>query len=92
MTSFRKISLAVVLLVCASAQADTLLLEGITMNAPSASERPQRGTSMANVEARFGAPSSRVAAVGEPPISRWEYPSFVVYFEYDHVVHAAIRR
>lgn len=49
---------------------------------------PTRGMSKAQVEARYGAPSEKVAAVGNPPISRWVYPDFVVYFEYNHVVHA----
>jgi hypothetical protein len=49
---------------------------------------PSRGTSMAHVERVFGPPSERAAAVGQPPISRWVYPAFTVYFEYDHVVHA----
>jgi hypothetical protein len=49
---------------------------------------PPRGMGMAQVEARFGAPAQRYAAVGQPPITRWVYPSFVVYFEYQHVVHA----
>jgi hypothetical protein len=53
---------------------------------------PTRGTSMAEVEARFGAPAERYAAVGQPPITRWVYPSFVVFFEYSHVVHAVARR
>lgn len=54
---------------------------------------PVRGQSMASVEKQFGAPTERHAAVGQPPISRWVYPGFVVYFEYDHVVHAvAIRK
>jgi hypothetical protein len=51
-------------------------------------ELPRRGTSMAQVEARFGAPAERYAAVGQPPITRWVYPTFVVYFEYQHVIHA----
>jgi hypothetical protein len=50
-------------------------------------ELPTRGMSMAQVETRFGAPAERHAAVGQPPITRWVYPSFVVYFEYQHVVH-----
>ena len=53
----------------------------------SEANRPARGMSMQNVEATFGAPASRVPAVGSPPISRWEYPGFVVFFEHDHVVH-----
>jgi hypothetical protein len=43
---------------------------------------------MAQVEQRFGAPSSRLAAVGQPPITRWVYPSFVVFFEDNVVIHA----
>jgi hypothetical protein len=49
--------------------------------------RPARGMSMEKVEATFGTPSSRVPAVGEPPISRWEYPGFTVYFEHHLVIH-----
>ena len=76
----------------ATASADTLLLEGLSIDSASAEARPRRGMSMDSVEARFGAPSSRIGAVGEPPISRWEYPGFIVYFEHEHVVHAAVRR
>jgi hypothetical protein len=56
--------------------------------APEPASSPARGTSMADVEVRYGAPSQRYEAVGQPPITRWVYPSFVVYFEYSHVVHA----
>ncbi|MEM8815349.1 MAG: hypothetical protein AAFX56_02440 [Pseudomonadota bacterium] len=54
--------------------------------------RPARGMTEARVEAKFGSPVSKVAAVGEPPISRWEYPGFIVYFEYDRVIHAVSKR
>ena len=47
-----------------------------------------RGLSMSQVEARFGEPSRRISAVGDPPISRWIYPQFVVYFEGQYVIHA----
>jgi len=64
----------------------------LQLSSPAASrpaiDTPGRGMSMAQVESRFGAPSQRYAAVGQPPISRWVYPSFVVFFEYSHVVHA----
>ena len=91
MAAIKRICLILTLATALSAQADTLLLEGISMDSTTATERPRRGMSMDNVEARYGAPSARVSAIGTPPISRWEYPSFVVYFEYDHVVHAAVR-
>jgi hypothetical protein len=51
---------------------------------------PGRGMTMTQVEKQFGAPSERYAAVGQPPITRWVYPDKVVYFEYDHVVHAVL--
>lgn len=57
---------------------------------PAATERPARGMTKAQVEARYGAPSARQDAVGQPPISRWDYPGMRVYFENDHVVHAVL--
>lgn len=54
--------------------------------------RPTRGTTQARVEADYGAPNRKIAAVGEPPISRWEYDNMVVYFEYDRVIHAVLKR
>lgn len=55
-------------------------------------ERPTRGMTQARVEAKYGEPVRRIAAVGEPPIARWEYPEMIVYFEYDRVIHAVIKR
>ena len=51
---------------------------------------PTRGMTMDQVATKFGAPAAKVPAVGTPPISRWEYPGFVVYFEADHVIHSVI--
>ena len=76
----------------ASAQADTLLLDGLERAEATRTERPNRGESKERVEARFGQPNEMVAAVGEPPISRWEYPGFTVYFEHELVIHAVPRR
>lgn len=70
--------------------ADTLDMEGMTPDAHSG--RPTRGMTAASVESKFGAPQSKHAAVGDPPISRWEYQSFVVFFEYDRVIHAVVKR
>jgi hypothetical protein len=49
---------------------------------------PQRGSGKSAVETRFGAPRAKHDAVGSPPITRWDYEGFSVYFEHDHVVHA----
>jgi hypothetical protein len=51
---------------------------------------PSRGMTMSQVASKFGAPSTKAAAVGNPPISRWEYPGFVVYFERDYVIHTVV--
>jgi len=70
--------------------AQTLDMEGTTPAASSG--RPTRGMTAASVEQRFGIPEARRAAVGDPPISRWDYKEFVVFFEYDRVIHAVVKR
>ncbi|HEY0749187.1 MAG TPA: hypothetical protein VGD63_20970 [Steroidobacteraceae bacterium] len=51
---------------------------------------PTRGMTMDQVTGKFGAPATKTPAVGQPPISRWEYPGFIVYFEHDHVIHSVV--
>jgi hypothetical protein len=72
-------------------RADTLLIQNLDADQTTVTERPARGSSMASVEARFGPPTTRSGAVGKPPITRWDYPGFAVFFEYDHVVHSVRR-
>jgi hypothetical protein len=86
-------SLAVGLLTigAAAAQADVLLLDGIEIDQSSSAERPKAGMSMDRVESAYGAPAEKHAAVGNPPITRWDYPGFSVYFEQDKVIHAVAR-
>jgi hypothetical protein len=76
----------------AAVHADVLLLDGVEMDAQTQSTRPGRGMSMDRVAATFGEPASRHAAVGEPPITRWDYPGFSVYFEHQHVIHSVVQR
>lgn len=85
-----RIKLLTLLLVAAApiARADTLLIDSIDASKATESSRPHAGMSMDKVEAQFGAPVEKHAAVGEPPITRWDYPSFSVYFEYQLVIHA----
>ncbi len=49
---------------------------------------PRTGETRNAVLRRLGEPQERRSPVGDPPISAWEYPDLVVYFEYDHVIHA----
>ncbi len=83
--------LPVVLVICGGpAVADVLLIEAVSAEA--AELRPTRGMTMAHVERRFGAPRERFNAVGDPPISRWEYEGYTVYFEHQHVLHSVTHR
>ncbi|MCW8846398.1 MAG: hypothetical protein OQK99_11220 [Gammaproteobacteria bacterium] len=72
----------------ASAGADTLLIDIISQDNANEVSRPAGGLDMSQVEANFGPPTIKHAAVGDPPISRWEYADFVVYFEGQTVLHS----
>lgn len=56
------------------------------------SNLPQRGLAMERVEKSWGAPTDRIVPVGEPPIARWIYDDFTVYFEHQNVIHAVVHR
>src|SRR5690606_4384848 len=75
-----------------AARADVLLIDGVEMSRQTASSRPARGMSMERVVSRFGEPTSRHAAVGDPPITRWDYPGYSLYFEYSLVLHSVETR
>ena len=72
--------------------ADTLDIDRSGVERQNPQRMPTRGMSMRQVEKDYGAPVRRRAPVGDPPIARWEYPGYVVFFEYSHVVHAVEKR
>jgi hypothetical protein len=94
MKPFSRLLLTIGLAVAMScASADTLLIDALSQapsNSPSGLPRPVNGETMALVQARFGAPEQELGAIGEPPITRWVYDGFTVYFEYDRVVNSAV--
>lgn len=74
-----------------AASAETLLINRVQEENQAA--MPARGMSMDQVAARFGAPSERLDPRGGqkrqwPPINRWVYPAFTVYFEKNKVIDA----
>ena len=77
-------------LVATPLYAETLVVGDQVQVKPPGMEVPARGSTMAQVEAKFGAPRERHAAVGKPPITRWDYSGLSVYFESDRVIHAVI--
>ena len=85
---FKKLIACGLLLTSPLAVSEGLLLDGIDLARSSSHLRPDRGASMDRVQAEFGAPSIQQVAIGEPPITRWDYPGFVVYFEHSAVIHS----
>lgn len=52
---------------------------------------PRSGQSRSSVRSQFGDPRETRGPVGDPPITQWHYDDFVVYFEYDHVIHTVLK-
>lgn len=86
--------ISMLLLTPLMAAADTLLIDSINRNSNAAYGSPHlaRGMTMAQVERRFGAPKSKLAAVGDPPITRWVYAEHTVYFEHHLVITSVEKR
>jgi len=68
------------------ARAELVVDDGKVAVAPANVPQPTRGSLMQAVEKQFGAPAVRHPTVGKPPITRWDYPSFSVFFEGDRVL------
>lgn len=85
------LTLGALSLLGSTAWGDTVLLSSANPAPAVTEDRPARGNSMAGVEQRFGAPATRYQAVGQPPITRWDYPGFAVFFEGQRVLHTVSR-
>ena len=81
------------------AVAETLVVDDQVQVRQSSVDRPVRGATMSAVEQKFGAPAQKHAAVGgcggttpckTPPITRWDYPGFSVFFENEHVIESVV--
>jgi hypothetical protein len=55
-------------------------------------DMPVRGMHMKQVEQTYGKPLGISPPVGDPPITRWDYPGFAVYFEYSYVIQSVEKR
>jgi hypothetical protein len=72
----------------APATADVLLIEEVRERM--SRDLPKNGLTTAEVEERYGAPTQRARPVGDPPITRWTYDDYSVYFEYDIVIDSVL--
>ena len=76
-------------------QADVLSIAEPTYRTPNSAEgviRPTRGMTMDQVQAKFGVATEKRAAIGDPPITRWEYEKWSVYFEYKVVLFTVLHK
>jgi hypothetical protein len=78
------------LVTSSSAMADIFIGSDQNMVVLQSAREPARGVSMHRVEAHFGKPRRKQPAVGSPPISRWDYDKYTVYFEGDRVLHTVV--
>jgi hypothetical protein len=76
--------------VSGAACADVLLIEEVRQAGNM--DVPVNGMTTAEVRARYGEPVTVHAAVGDPPITRWDYSQWSVYFEYDLVLFTVIHK
>lgn len=80
-------SLGLALLLCSTnSLGDTLKIPLGQQGSQYTGGLPQRGHSQNHVLQTWGEPVKRHASIGQPPITRWDYPDFSVYFEYRHVL------
>lgn len=88
--TFKSIAMVAFLLVAGSASADVLLIEEVRERMQR--DLPENGLTKSEVEQRYGRPNERRAPVGDPPISRWLYDDYSVYFERDLVIESVLHR
>jgi outer membrane protein assembly factor BamE (lipoprotein component of BamABCDE complex) len=51
-------------------------------------DMPSKGMSKERVRNLFGDPLEEIPPKGNPPISRWKYQEFTVYFDSNAVIHS----
>jgi len=69
-----------------------LYTTAVTTQGDHSVSRPRNAQTKQEVSSEFGEPENKVAAIGEPPISRWEYSNYHVYFEHNLVIHSVLKK
>ena len=68
--------------------ADVLIIDEVRQ--AGSMKLPKNGLDKATVEKKFGTPAKKTPAVGDPPISSWDYDAYSVYFEHDLVLFTVL--
>ncbi|KJH80860.1 hypothetical protein [Stutzerimonas stutzeri] len=75
---------------CIPAQADVIRIP-IGQQGQTQQPLPNRGDAKNQVLERFGLADEEHPAVGQPPITRWDYREFSVYFEDNRVIDSVLQ-
>ena len=86
--SIKIIVVTAFMLAASAITADVLLIDEVRERMQR--DLPANGLTKAQVEQRYGTPGERRAPVGEPPITRWVYDQYSVYFEHDLVIESVL--
>jgi hypothetical protein len=90
------LALSLGFLMAGPASADVLLMDSVQSSPRT--EAPRTGLNMDSVRTRFGNPATEHPAVStegnplHPPITRWDYDGYSVFFENDLVLHSVVYR
>ena len=84
----RIVFIALLLLVSGTASADVLIIDEVRQVARM--NLPENGQTMDTTESKYGTPGQRHQAVGDPPITRWDYRTYSVYFEHELVLFSVL--
>ncbi len=84
----RIVFIAFLVLGAGAASADVLIIDEVRQVARM--DLPENGQTMARTESKYGTPGQRHQAVGDPPITRWDYNTYSVYFEYELVLFSVL--
>jgi hypothetical protein len=90
---FTTAAASLILLLSQPVSADVLLIDAITqapINSEEGLPRPTRGMSMEQVRQRYGLPATEYPQIGDPPITRWDYGQYSVFFEYQYVLTSVV--
>ncbi|TNF33748.1 MAG: hypothetical protein EP315_08035 [Gammaproteobacteria bacterium] len=84
------------ILVCGFLAATPVMADTLNTGTPFVStensdvKTPRASMTMDQVTAEFGEPEKKHEAVGIPPITRWDYAGFSVFFENKRVLHSVV--
>lgn len=93
MISRKPLSLSIAFMLGFTLQVQTLTAEDIRIPVGEQAkdqtpvDMPTKGMSKERVKSLFGEPIEEFPAKGQPPISRWKYQEFTVYFDSNAVIH-----